>query len=53
MSSMCTIKLENMGWEFMPIGPNSWSWLKFSTDGLVEARQYDETWQEDIKLCLK
>jgi len=42
-------EMHKLGWEFMPTGPNEWSWLKFMHDHPI-ARQCDKTWAEDVAL---
>ena len=43
-------KLSNMGWAHCQVGPNEWTWLKFSPDQeKVIAHGGDDTWAADVK----
>ena len=39
-------RLEALGWDFVPTGPNEWEWVKFK-DGAPIARQGDDIWRRD------
>jgi hypothetical protein len=41
--------LEARGWEFVPIGPNEWTWIKFDKDGNVSSFQGDSNWRSDLR----
>ena len=41
--------LEELGWSFVPTGPEEWTWLLFDEDGLVSAQQGDRVWSHDVK----
>lgn len=44
-------KLSNMGWAHCQVGPNEWTWLKFSMPDQekVIAHGGDDTWAADVK----
>lgn len=36
------------GWEFVPTGPEEWTWLLFNSAGVIIARQGDARWRRDL-----
>ena len=42
--------LDGMGWQFLPTGPDEYSWIKFDGAGVRIASGGDDVWAEDIKV---
>ena len=42
-------RMAELGWGFLQIGPDEWTWLKFDTNGNRIAQGGDETWAADWK----
>ncbi len=40
--------LKSSGWEFMPTGPDEWTWLKFDKTGNCIGQAGDELWTRDL-----
>ena len=40
--------LKRLGWEFLPIGPNRWGWLKFDECGHKIAQGGGGIWSADV-----
>lgn len=51
MSDFEIAALENMGWDFLPYGPEEWMWMKFDESGKRIAVQGDLVWKEDLGIA--
>lgn len=40
--------LKDMGWDYLPTGPDEYDWLKIGAGGRVVARGGDKVWAEDV-----
>ena len=40
-------RLETMGWEFIQVGPDEWTWMKFTNSGIKIAAQGSSVWAAD------
>ena len=50
MSKEQIAALKNLGWDFVPIDPDEWSWLKFDLKSKKTiAYKGDQTWINDLK----
>lgn len=40
--------LKNKGWDFVQVGPDEWSWIKFDSNGWAEAMGGSAIWVADL-----
>ncbi len=40
--------LNNLGWAYLPTGPDEWDWIKTDGHGKVIARGGDKVWAADV-----
>jgi hypothetical protein len=43
--------MEGLGWTFMPVAPEEWTWLKFK-DGKHVGSHHDAEWYRDVNNIL-
>jgi hypothetical protein len=49
MRNVSLERLQELGREFIPNGPDEWMCVKFNEDGLSVAVQGDSQWEEDLR----
>lgn len=43
--------MKDLGWQFVPTGPEEWTWIKFDKFGRAVAYQGDEVWRRDCNIA--